>query len=303
MIKSCIFCNEKVIYNKFFYKERQDLAERFKNILDVSLKIFTCENCQFSYCPDVSKKDLDKFYAEFYINKIERNQNRFVEFNSRFFTQVNYYINHCKLNKGLRILEVGPNQQGILPSIKIFQNKVTYFYYDQIDINSKHDDVHKLGSYYWDPHKDKLPEIDLIWMSHSLEHIHPLDLDQTIKSFYNALAKNGRIFIEIPNDIANLEFLLPHVLFFKKEGLIKLFQNHGFKVVAISSINEKNDTIEKNKPTKISDENNNSNFFLKTYLFIQKFLPDRLVKKFAFSHFVKNGPYTSLPIIRMIVEK
>ena len=36
---------------------------------------------------------------------------------------------------------------------------------------------------------------------------------------------------------------------------------------------------------------------------IQKFLPKKLVKKFAFKNFVLNRPNTELPIIRMIVEK
>ena len=37
-----------------------------------------------------------------------------------------YFINHCSLKPNLKVLEIGPNNQGILPSLKIFQNKITY---------------------------------------------------------------------------------------------------------------------------------------------------------------------------------
>ena len=55
----------------------------------------------------------------------------------------------------------------------------------------------KLGDYF-DPLKSELPKVDLIWMSHCLEHIFPNDLADMLNSYYKALNKNGRIFIEIP---------------------------------------------------------------------------------------------------------
>ena len=57
------------------------------------------------------------------LKKIQVVNNRFKEFNSRFFTQVLYFINHANLKKDINVLEVGPNSLGILPTLKIFQKK------------------------------------------------------------------------------------------------------------------------------------------------------------------------------------
>ena len=57
---------------------------------------------------------------------------------------------------------------------------------------------------------------------------------------------------------------------------------------------------------KVQNKNKNElsvSIISKIYQKIQKFLPEKIVKKFAFRNFVLNGPYTSQPIIRMIVEK
>ena len=146
--------------------------------------------------------------------------------------------------------------------------------------------------------------VDLIWMSHSLEHIFPDDLKKVLSSFHKALNKNGKIFIEIPNDVQMKTFNVPHTLFFNRVSLSKLFGQLNFKIIAYSEINSSEEYNTENRSIK-EDKNISSKIFLinKIYLFLQKFLPDYFVKKFAFKNFVLNGPYTNLPIIRLIVEK
>ena len=160
----------------------------------------------------------------------------------------------------------------------------------------------KLGDYF-DPSNSKLPNVDLIWMSHSLEHILPEDLLKVLNSYHKALNKGGKIFIEIPYDIKSKSIKVPHTLFFEKQGLINLFEKLNFKIIAISEINDVENLSSKNNLDNFQYRTKNKSIIMSLYLFIQKILPDYFVKKYAFKHFVLNGPYTDNPIIRLIVEK
>jgi len=299
----CQFCKGKNLRSKYKYRDPAHPDESNK-FFGLNASIITCNDCEISYCADVTKKNLDLYYKSIYLDKKQR-LHRFAEFNSRFFSQVIYYINHFKLFKNIKVLEIGPNKLGILPSLKIFQNLIQYFYYDQTDIYLKGENITKLGN-YWDPIKDKLPNVDLIWMSHSLEHIHPNDLILILEKFYESLSNNGKIFIEIPNDLKSSTFKVPHTLFFSRNGLVKIFKKIGFKIIAISELHDHEDIEKRNFQNRheINDKNKKkNNLVISIYLFFQKFLPNKFVKKIAFKHFVLNGPYTNLPIIRMIVQK
>jgi hypothetical protein len=303
--KKCFLCKNTNLQKKYYYQDKNTNRE-IENYQYFNSKneIYTCEICKISFCDDISIDNLNKFYESASSKKSKILTNKFKEFNSRFFSQVLYYINHCPLKPNLKVLEIGPNNQGILPSLKIFQNKIIYYYFDQVELEHKFDNIIKLGN-FWIPKKNALPKVDLIWMSHSLEHVHPKQLNDVLESFYSCLNEKGRIFIEIPYDIKNNDFIVPHTLFFEAEGLINLFKKFNFKIVSISEINKEEVKDNDNKMI-IKNENKSKlsmTIISKIYQKIQKFLPEKLVKKFAFKNFVLNGPYTSLPIIRMIVEK
>ncbi len=298
---NCLLCNSNETKEIFSYKEGSFVTESKKYFANVGIR--TCENCKISYCTNIIKENLDNYYKSIYQNTQNKKKDRFKEFNSRFFSQVLFFINHVKLHKNIKVLEVGPSNLGILPSLKIFQEKIYYYYFDQITLKHKFNNITKLGDYF-DPDTSKLPEIDLIWMSHSLEHIIPKDLIKIIKTYHDALKKGGKIFIEIPNDVKTKSFNVPHTLFFEKEGLSKLFEKLNFKILAISEIN----SVEHLNFSNLKNENKNTkiekkSFLNKLYLFIQTFIPDKYVKKYAFKHFISNGPNSNFPIIRLIVEK
>ncbi len=296
----CFLCQSSNVAQKYIYGPgtfSQESKEYFQNV-----KILTCDDCQISFCENIRRENLDKYYEKTQ-KKIQEVSNRFKEFNSRFFTQVLYFINHANLKKDINVLEVGPNNLGILPTLKIFQKKIKYYYFDQVELKHDHKEIFKLGNYF-SPENKNLPMVDLIWMSHSLEHIFPDDLIKVLSSFYKALNKNGKIFIEIPNDIKMKTFNVPHTLFFNKKSLAKLFGQLNFKIIAYSEINSSEEYNMENRSIKENkDSSSKIPLINKIYLFLQKFLPDYFVKKFAFKNFVLNGPYTNLPIIRLIVEK
>ena len=294
----CLLCNNhetKEIYTYRIPQHYQENRKFFPNI-----KIQTCQECKISYCSNTERSNLDNYYKSIYEDK-PKIKNRFKEFNSRFFSQILFYINHVRIHENIKVLEVGPNILGILPTLKIFQKKVSYYYYDQVVIKHNHKEIFKLGDYF-DPLKSELPKVDLIWMSHCLEHIFPSDLKDMLNAYYKALNKGGKIFVEIPNDMMSKNFKIPHTLFFEKEGVIKLFEKFNFKIIAFSEINHPSDKTEKNTISEVNFTKDKS-FLVKFYLLIQKFLPDYLVKKFAFKNFVLNGPYTNKVFIRFIAEK
>ena len=76
----------------------------------------------------------------------------------RFWSQIQYFVNHSMLFKNIKILEIGPNIYGMVPTIKAFQEKFKYFYYENLEIQSDHDEIIRLGD-YWNPFKDKLPKV------------------------------------------------------------------------------------------------------------------------------------------------
>ena len=224
----------------------------------------------------------------------------------RFWSQIQYFVNHSTLFKNIKILEIGPNLYGMVPTIKVFQKKFKYFYYENLEVQSDHDEIIRLGD-YWNPFKDKLPKIDLIWMSHSLEHIIPNHLTQVIKSFYNSLSKGGKIFIEIPNDIENKTFHIPHTIFFEVEGLIKLFKDNKFKIIAVSKINKKelvnsNPNDSKKKGSKILSQIRQLIISFLPNFFVRYIRHLIMLKKINSGNYI-NGPYENYPIIRLIAEK
>ena len=301
----CPSCSENSnIVQKYCYSDKYENKEVTK-YLDGRYKIYTCLDCEISFCSGISKKNLDNYYKSIYKDQ-NRNlkPSRFSEFNSRFFSQVLFFINHDKLKENLNVLELGPNNQGVLPTLRIFQKKINYYYFEQNNINYNYKNMVKLGEYF-DPNKSALPKVDLIWISHSLEHIHPDDLKKMLTCFYESLNIGGKIFIEIPNEFKSKTLYFPHTLFFSKKGLCKLFENNHFHIIAASEIYQSR--IEKQQKYKIIIKKKLIQkiylFIQNIYLFIQNFLPDNFVKKFAFRNFVLNGPTVNSQILRVIVEK
>ncbi|WP_415284851.1 hypothetical protein [Candidatus Pelagibacter sp. Uisw_130] len=307
---NCPVCNKSNLKQKYKYEKRNEKFLDNNQFINFNNKILTCEDCDLSFNSDVSIKDLDHFYSK--INIIDKQKKiirqKFSEFNSRFFSQVLYYLQFFKIKKNCSILEIGPNRYGISKTIKIFEKEINYYYFDAATIEPENKVV-KLGDYYY-PLKSKLPKLDLIWMSHSLEHLHPELLVATFRHFHESLDNDGKIFIEIPDELNPLlKIIIPHTLFFTKQSIYKVFDKLGFSISSYTEINNKNE-----KDNLIENNFNDSfkknkfdlkkNYFVQAvYLFVQKLVPDKIVKKYVLKNFIKNGPYTNEKIIRIILKK
>jgi len=93
-------------------------------------------------------------------------------------------------------------------------------------------------------------DIDVLISSQSLEHVDIFSIGGMLESMKNVLSPNGIILIDVPNNSfsSDTQYQMhvhePHLLFFSKKSLSKLFKSYGFKILFIS---EYGDIISKNQ--------------------------------------------------------
>ena len=82
-------------------------------------------------------------------------------------------------------------------------------------------------------HSDK--NYDLIITSHWLEHV--IDLNETIVKLKDMIKGGGNVFVEVPNTehyYWSLPIIdTPHIHFFTKDSLIRVFNNHGLECLGV----------------------------------------------------------------------
>ncbi len=271
-----------------------------------------CENCDAVFVDDIHQKDLDDFYSDIYSKQDYLSElkglrkNKLIQFNNRFFSQVIYFLQFSRLFQDIFVLEIGPNNQGILPTLKLFQKKINYFYFDQnkSPIIEGYGGVH-LGKYY-EPGRTKLPKIDLVWMSHSLEHICPDKLNKTLADLKSSLNEGGMIFIEVPKEHENSFYHVPHTIYFTRKFFDTLANKNGFSILSYNEINTEKFKNIKNYPPNFKQKKI-SHFFYSLQKFVPDFIswiPIALFKALIYKKLISNGPsYLKFDIIRVTLKK
>lgn len=269
-------------------------------------KILSCAECGITYCGNITSDEMNNFYEKNYNleygDKSYKNirKNMFYRFNSRFLSQVLFYFQFSKLFANIKVLEIGPSYLGVLPTLKFFEKKINYSYFDQLESKIITDYGGKRIGNYFDFTKSKINKYDLIWMSHVMEHFVPSQLSKIFIKLKRSLNKGGKIFIEIPNDILSKSFTMPHTLFFTEKFIKTFFINLGFKIINISTINSKYNRSQKKAKNHLSPK---KKYLWSFYRSFKNILPIYFLEKFSFNNFIRKGPYTDLPIIRIIIEK
>lgn len=299
-IKNCRF-EENFYYDKKIFNNSSNVT------IDVDLlKIKTCKDCGISYTEGVTGEFLDNFYSSIYTKESYNKdillikKNIFYEFNRRFFSQTLFFLERCKLFDGIKVLEIGPNAQGILPTLKLFQKNIDYYYIDQNSSELINSIGGKKIANYFDPVTSDIPKVDLIWLSHSMEHINPIDLKNVFKKLHSSLNEYGNIFIEIPDDIYLKNFKFPHVLFFKKKFLELFFNYLNFDIISLCSFGN-------SKRINVLEQNNSRKKEKISISYILKFLP-KIIKNFLLKNLIyyaiNNNQYNeNTQYIRLIIEK
>ncbi len=161
---------------------------------------------------------------------------------------------------------------------------------------------------YFHPEKISIPKVDLIWMSHSLEHIHPKLFTDTLKKIYDSLNVGGYFFVEVPDNLKENIFNFPHTLFFYESTLKNIIEKNGFKIISSQSIEKAEKTklqVDTKNVIKKNDVTKNFSLIKIIKKFIKIFLSNDFKKKLLLFYAVKNlnGPYSERPNIRVIAQK
>lgn len=266
-IYNCPICNEnEFTYMDYLKAPSQDdwTFDCFKN-----KTLSTCKNCNFTFTTQLFEEgSLSKFYNNLYsdskLEPFKAYEN--YEFSSRSFSHVNFIKTNIDLRDNMNILEIGPNQNGMIASFRLYC-KPNYFYYEQLDFPVlNHYGGLRLGEYFSKKAISSLEpdkKMDLIVLSHVFEHFEPQHLNRDVEAIKFALKLNGCVSIEVPLQTFD-SMHGPHTQFFNVKNMSLLFEKHGFEIVASQSI-RKSIGKTKNKPV------NNS--------FRSSRLPVRFIKK------------------------
>jgi hypothetical protein len=240
-VATCLFCgagnqSDVVEYGRNPNEKGWPEEHCFKGKL-----IVLCSHCGGGFLEDAPDDDeIAGFYEAVYRRSGDGSVPRISdlhEFSPRFLSQVVYLKSFIPLPDGMRILEIGPNVVSALPSLSLLC-RPHYFYFDQLDSTIiGYFGGNRLGAYATpgaiDTHfaGDKL---DLIYASHSVEHLNPRSVDDLFAALGAALRSGGHMFIEVPYDLGGEEIYPPHTLFFTPESLRQFMMQHGFEVVDLA---------------------------------------------------------------------
>lgn len=205
--------------------------------------IYGCKQCGISY---VKKDDLDLsiYYADEYakVNRRDRNISPDLYFQKENINKLSHYFLRAERHK-FNINMIMKNINSILD----FGSGPGYFLYG-INSNTKYAIEPDINSHkYLDYINAKIIntydnlKFDVIYASHSLEHLYIHELSRLLSSFSCRLNENGVFFGEVPcGNILRFPLYYrhdPHTIFFTMQSLYLSLVNNGFKSVHIFPFN------------------------------------------------------------------
>lgn len=239
-IEQCPCCGHAAEFRSVPY-DRNPSEHKWTYNCFTGKSLAACPACGSFFTRDnISDKELSEFYGSLYRGTSAEpvDATGLYEFYPRFFSQALFLTTQINLQDGMRILEIGPNQVSALPAISLFCSPA-YCYFEQYEFPViKQYGGKWLGQYFSQEYIDKQAredKFDLVLMSHSLEHVNPSSLHDTIRSLHAVLENNGHLFIEVPDQINGAK-PPPHTLFFTIEGLIALLEGEGFRITGMQAI-------------------------------------------------------------------
>ena len=238
----CLFCNAPGPFGKREYGQRPTAANWPARHCFEHKSIDLCHHCGGGFVSEsMSDDEIDSFYAELYRHSAPAaipDISNLHELSPRFFSQVLYLKSFVPLVDGMRVLELGPNVVSALPALSVFC-RPRYYYYDQLESRIiRYFGGQRLGAYA--NAADIVEQIgsgqlDLVYASHSVEHLNPGSLDELFDGIGKALRPNGNIFLEVPFDLRNDAIYPPHTLFFTPDSLQHFLQRRGFEIVDLTA--------------------------------------------------------------------
>jgi hypothetical protein len=237
-LERCIFCLHPGPFAMQAYGGKDEPAHWPKTHCFQGKQVALCPGCGGGFVhPAMSDAEISAFYSAVYAGRQHSGsaeRERLHELTERFLSQALYLKSFIDLRDGLRVLEFGPNVVSALPALSLFCAP-DYRYFDQVEspIIASYGG-RRLGPYA--SGAEVLRQVgadglDLVYGSHSLEHVNPASLDELFAGLSAVTAPGGHMFFEVPDDLAIQLLWVPHTLFFTRESLARLLERHGFEIV------------------------------------------------------------------------
>jgi len=201
-----------------------------------------CCNCGISYIDE--SIDLQNYYKKDYA--VYNRKDRDVD-PERYFNNIDYcnnkYFSRVARHKNI-IDKLLPSIRNVLdfgsgPGYFLYSIDALNKYYIELDIKSiKYLDY--IGAKQYNINNKSI-KFDLVYSSHSLEHLHIREIHQQINHFHTILEDSGIFFFEVPcGNILRYNLHVrhdPHTIFFTAESLSILLQK--FNSFALFNISDK----------------------------------------------------------------
>ncbi|MBT5953812.1 class I SAM-dependent methyltransferase [bacterium] len=229
-------------------------------------KISLCEKCGFGQIrPQINTAHLNDYYENYY--RCKENEMH-IDFNSselnktyqdyRSISQLLLGTQYITPKKKYHFLDLGAglglsfiSAKQILKNVRLFtmenNTDAKNFYKQELDNITIFENFSEIKV-----------KMDIVLMSHSLEHFDATELNNLLQNIYEILEKDGLLIIEVPHaDFRDLSYFknrtndTPHLSFFSLESLKKLVEKTNFELCFINTAgNLLNDYFSKSQKIK-----------------------------------------------------
>jgi SAM-dependent methyltransferase len=215
-----------------------------------------CKECGFGMIEqDVDSSVLQKYYSSDYSGKAKKRaeikaiDNRTsYSHDIRSISQLALIRQYIDINSEAVIAEIGVGTGGILFTLK--QNKFNGKYIAFEPQEQAHDWLRDLGGniekdvFTYNNASKYKNSVDLVIMSHSLEHFSPGDIESIMGAVEVMLKNGGVFFCEVPNADLSLypnagEMVVPHLSFFSIESLKEFISKTKMSLSFINACGDK----------------------------------------------------------------
>jgi ubiquinone/menaquinone biosynthesis C-methylase UbiE len=217
-----------------------EILRDFHNTSEVysEMKLIHCLYCDMAFAAPMPSEKAIEEYNSTYFNSAHGDASVSTAANAFFSGLARLRVRHvenylkCKSIDAKHVLEIGPGK-GYFAKNWAENNSTTEYTVIETD-STCYTDLNKLGVQIINTSDiEKLKEVDLVIISHVLEHV--TDPYEFLTKVTSRLRKGGVLFVDIPcNDWMHKPNDEPHLLFFKKKPLLHLLQEMGFEAIQAS---------------------------------------------------------------------
>lgn len=216
--------------------------------------ILCCPNCNFGMIEvDVDEELLERYYSSTYAGKARKHAETKTKvgdlrskhtFDLRSLSQLTLISQYVDIQSNLKVVEIGPGKGDFLFSLKQMNFKGNHISFEPQ--KHAHKSLNQLDSsieeynFNMDGAKKYSESVDLVVMSHALEHFNPEKVSEIIEAICLMLKKGGIFFCEIPHaDLIKYpnsgEMVVPHLSFFSKDAVKNFIENSNMNLKFIDT--------------------------------------------------------------------